>query len=134
MVERKSLADDRDKRDNRKQTGMFGEAAACDYLLSKNYSVLERNWRCRSGEIDIIAEHEGRLVFIEVRARKQNGRFGTAAESVDRRKQQKVRETAQVYLRSAGRSNASVRFDVIAITINRTDETIVECKHYEGAF
>jgi putative endonuclease len=134
MVERKSSADERDKRDNRKQTGMFGEAAACDYLSSKSFLVLERNWRCRSGEIDIIAEHEGRLIFIEVRARKLGGRFGTAAESVDRRKQQKVRDTAQVYLRSAGRANVSVRFDVIAITISRMDETIIECKHYEAAF
>jgi putative endonuclease len=138
MVDRESESErtpnEKEKRDTRKQTGMIGEAAAYDYLIQNSYSILERNWRCRSGEIDIIAEQEGRLIFVEVRTRKIGGRYGTAAESVDLRKQQKVRSTAQVYLRSAGHANAAIRFDVIAITINRIDETIIECKHYEGAF
>ena len=134
MVERDSSAGRHHKRDARKQTGMYGEAAALDYLTNEGYTIRERNWRCRSGEIDIIAEHEGRIIFVEVRSKTLGGRYGTAAESVDRRKQQKVRDTAQVYLRSGSRSDASIRFDVIAITISRMDETIVECKHYKGAF
>lgn len=132
--ERERTNTEKEKRDTRKQTGMIGEAAASEYLIKKSYSIVERNWRCRSGEIDIIAEHEGRLVFVEVRTRKLGGRFGTAAESVDRRKQQQVRNTAQVYMRSAGHANTAIRFDVIAIAINRMDATVVECNHYEGAF
>ena len=122
------------KRDRRKQTGELGENAACGYLTEAQYSIVERNWRCRSGEIDIIAEYEDRLIFIEVRARREGGRFGTAAESVDYRKQQKVRNTAQVYLRSIGRLDASLRFDVIAVTIDRIEDKIIACKHYQGAF
>lgn len=134
MGEGKGEAKDQIKRDARKHTGKIGEAAACIYLTEAKYSIINRNWRCRTGEIDIIAEQEDRLIFIEVRARMAGGRFGTAAESVDHRKQQKLRNTAQVYLRSIGRSDASIRFDVIAITLNRMDESIVECKHYESAF
>lgn len=104
------------------------------FLEDANYTLIERNWRCRSGEIDIIAEAGGRVVFIEVRTRIEGGRFGTAAESVDSRKRQKVRDTAQVYLRSIGRASAAIRFDVIAISVSRSEGTIVECKHYEGAF
>lgn len=122
------------KRDTRKLTGELGEKSACEYLMESNYTITERNWRCRSGEIDIIAEQENRLVFIEVRARREGGRFGSAAESVDYRKQQKVRNTAQVYLRSIGRLDASLRFDVITVTIDRIDDKIIECKHYQGAF
>lgn len=134
MVDSEGAANGPLKQDTRQRTGKLGEEAACLYLREADYSIKERNWRCRSGEIDIIAEQSGRLVFIEVRARKAGGRFGTAAESVDRRKQQKVRDTAQVYLRSIGRSDASIRFDVMAISLNRTDDTVVAYKHYEGAF
>ncbi|WP_054029000.1 YraN family protein [Bacillus sp. FJAT-28004] len=134
MVEADGRAERIRKRDTRKATGEQGEEAACLYLIEAKYCILSRNWRCRTGEIDIIAEQSDRLVFIEVRTRKDGGRFGTAAESVDHRKQQKVRDAAQVYLRSVGRSGASVRFDVIAILISRMDETITSFKHYEGAF
>ncbi|WP_138751604.1 YraN family protein [Paenibacillus sinopodophylli] len=119
---------------NRKLTGELGEKAACDYLLAADYAILERNWRCRSGELDVIAELDGRFIFVEVRARTAGGKFGTAAESVDYRKQQKVRNTAQVYLKSIGRIDAPQRFDVVAVTINRLDGGIAECRHYEGAF
>ncbi|WP_424765806.1 YraN family protein [Paenibacillus sp. sgz302251] len=121
-------------KDTRKQTGMLGEDAACRFLLDSNYVIIERNWRCRSGEIDIIAEHDNRIVFLEVRTRKNGGRFGTAAESVDRRKQLQVRETALVYMRSIGRTETAIRFDVIALTMSRQGDEIIECKHYEGAF
>ncbi|MDQ0113059.1 YraN family protein [Paenibacillus harenae] len=119
---------------SRQQLGKLGEDAACDLLESESYRIIERNWRCRSGEIDIIAEHGGRTVFIEVRTRRPGaGRYGTAAESVDTRKQMQVRSTALVYMRSAGLLDSPVRFDVIAVAI-RADGSIVERKHYEGAF
>ena len=84
-------------KDGRKQTGILGEQAACEWL-SRKYSILHRNWRCRSGEIDVIAEDGEVLVFVEVRTRKKSGSFGIPAESVDFRKQQQVRKTAQIFL------------------------------------
>lgn len=128
------MSDSHQSVNNRQQTGKWGEDAACTFLLEAGYFIKERNWRCRSGEIDIIAEHNRRLIFVEVRTRKLGSRFGTAAESVDRRKQQQVRETAQVYMRSSGLANPSIRFDVIAVSINRESGAIIEYKHYEGAF
>ena len=118
---------------DRLRLGRLGEQAACARLLEAGYMIKHCNWRCRSGEIDIIAEQAGRLVFIEVRTRMQGGKFGTAAESVDRRKQLKVRATAQVYMQAVKRSDAAVRFDVIAIEMGLGD-SIQEYKHYEAAF
>jgi putative endonuclease len=119
---------------SRLQLGKLGEDAACSLLEAAGYRIIERNWRCRIGEIDTIAEHDGRTVFVEVRTRRSGaGRFGTAAESVDIRKQMKVRSTALVYMRSAGLLDSPVRFDVIAVAVN-SDESIAECKHIEGAF
>ena len=121
----------------RRQNGRLGEEAACAYLLRLGYVIVGRNWRCRSGEIDIIAEHEGRLVFVEVRSRRyQMNSFGTAAESVDWRKQRQVRATAQMYLRQSGKGEAAIRFDVIAVSLAANDEDgiMAECRHYEGAF
>ncbi|NIK75641.1 putative endonuclease [Paenibacillus castaneae] len=122
------------KNDSRPQTGQLGEEAAYQLLLDADFIIRERNWRCRSGEIDIIAEYESRFVFVEVRTRKEGGKFGTAVESVDHRKRQKVRDTALIYLRSIGKSNALMRFDVIAVSISRQDGSILACKHYESAF
>jgi putative endonuclease len=79
--------------------------------------ILARNWRARSGEIDIIGETDGRLVFVEVRTRRASGRFGTALESVDARKQRQVRETALVYLHATRQAERSCRFDVVAVTV-----------------
>ncbi|MOA52536.1 hypothetical protein D3C78_1758450 [compost metagenome] len=73
-------------------------------------------------------------MFVEVRTRSMGARFGTAAESVDRRKQLQVRGTAQVYLRSCGLADAPVRFDAIALTLNKQDGSVIELNHYEGAF
>ncbi|MCA0754019.1 YraN family protein [Paenibacillus sp. N4] len=119
---------------SRKLTGKIGEDAACRYLEQAGYTVEERNWRCRSGEIDLIAYRDDRLIFVEVRTRRAGGRFGTAAESVNRRKQQQVRETALVYLRSTGKAGVPVRFDVVAVQLSAAGDTVLECRHYEHAF
>ncbi|MFX3631338.1 MAG: YraN family protein [Candidatus Pristimantibacillus sp.] len=124
------------KLDLRKQTGQIGEDAACAYLEEAGYRIIERNWRCKMGEIDLIVSRDDSpelLIFVEVRTRRAGGRFGTAAESVDRRKQQKVTTTVQYYLRMNNLSGNSVRFDVIAIQLERGD-IIDELKHIEEAF
>ncbi|BFT73091.1 YraN family protein [Paenibacillus sp. P36] len=120
-------------KDNRKQLGKLGEDAAEALLISKDYRILERNWRCRTGELDIVAEQAGTLVFIEVRTRRSTGRFGTAKESVDVRKQMKVKETAQFYLHRFQKYENSIRFDVIAVEIS-LDGATTQIEHIQGAF
>ncbi|OCT13832.1 YraN family protein [Paenibacillus pectinilyticus] len=120
-------------KDDRKMLGQQGEEWAASYLLKQDYLIVERNWRCRSGEIDIIAEKENKLIFVEVRTRRPSSRFGTAKESVDYRKQLKVRETAQYYLHRFHKYEQSIQFDVITVEI--TDmQPEPKLVHIQGAF
>lgn len=120
-------------KDKRKELGKLGEDAAEAFLSNLEYRILERNWRCRTGELDIIAEQAGTLVFIEVRTRRTTGRFGLAKESVDIRKQLKVKETAQFYMHRFQKYENSVRFDVIAVEIS-LDGVAPQIEHIQGAF
>ncbi|WP_027084281.1 YraN family protein [Cohnella panacarvi] len=120
--------------DNRAATGRMGEQAAADYLANLGYRIVARNWRCRIGEIDLIAEDGGTLVFVEVRARTNPTKFGTALEAVTPLKQRQVREVAAYYLaQRKSASPPSVRCDVVAVTF-RLDGTIAELRHIPGAF
>ncbi|TVY08800.1 YraN family protein [Paenibacillus cremeus] len=100
---------------SKKQLGALGEAAAEQYLRKLGYTIIGRNWRCRSGEIDLIAEEGDTLIFVEVRTRSSSSQFGTPAESVDFRKQRQVTETAQVYLLQKKQYDRPIRFDVISV-------------------
>lgn len=129
-----SRAKPRRSSDNRAATGRLGESAAADYLANLGYRVIERNWRCRIGEIDLIAEDGGTLVFVEVRSRTNPTRFGTAIEAVTSLKQRQVREVAAYFLaQRKTASSPSMRCDVVAVTF-RHDGTIAELKHIPGAF
>jgi len=99
--------------------GRWAEALAERYLLARDMRLLERNYRIRGGEIDLIMEQAGVTVFVEVRYR-GNAAYGSAAESVDRRKQQRLLRTAEHFLQTHARErpDSSCRFDVIAITGN----------------
>jgi len=112
------------RNDQRKVTGKIGEDLAAAQLVSQGYRILERNWRCRTGELDIIAEHNHTLIFVEVRTRKTNGRFGTAKESVNYRKQKQVRDTAQVYLYQHQQQRGPIRFDVMSVELTTSNELI----------
>ncbi|ANE47523.1 hypothetical protein SY83_15935 [Paenibacillus swuensis] len=124
---------DNASRTNRRKTGAIGEEKAVVYLVTQGYHIIKLNWRCRTGEIDIIAGHADVIVFIEVRSRTSKGRYGTAAESVTVRKQQQVRETAQVYLKTSSSYKAKVRFDVITVYLD-ADNDAVEMSHIQHAF
>ncbi len=95
--------------------GRASEDRAARYLQSKGYKILDRNYRCRMGEVDLIAEEGETLVFVEVKARRTN-RFGSAKAAVDRRKQIRIAQAAQHYLKATGRWGKQARFDVVAIT------------------
>ena len=94
-------------------TGRRGEDLAAEHLRAKGYRIVERNYRCKLGEIDIVARDGDTLVFVEVRRRKTT-RYGTALETVSPTKQRKVARVAQVYLTHTKADE--VRFDVVGIT------------------
>lgn len=121
------------ERFNRRQKGTAAEQAASLYLSSKGYVVVEANWRCRSGELDLIAEYEDGLVFVEVRSRSGSPLQGTPEESVDVRKMRQVRSTAEVYLYMKGQTERKISFDVISVQLNE-DLSISALRHIRNAF
>jgi uncharacterized protein (TIGR00252 family) len=101
---------------SRQETGRRGEEEAVRFLSKKGVKILERNFRDRNGEIDLIGEQDGVLLFIEVKYRGSQ-RFGTPEEAVTPEKQHNICRTALYYLHQTGRTaGTSVRFDVIALT------------------
>ena len=94
--------------------GAKGEEIAVRYLKSRGYRILERNYRVRLGEIDIIAEHGDDLVFIEVKTR-SNILFGSPFESVTKQKKQQLSKVALEYISKKNCHNRSARFDVVGI-------------------
>jgi putative endonuclease len=98
----------------RQQLGQRGEDLACRALESRGYQVLHRRYRTRYGELDVVAQHGGVLVFVEVRAR-ASVRFGHAAASVTAQKQQRVAAMAESYLGLEGLHDRLCRFDVVAV-------------------
>lgn len=95
--------------------GAAAEAAAVAWLEQRGVRILERNWRCRFGEIDIVARDTGSLVFAEVRQR-ANPRFGGAAASIDIHKQRKLAAAAQLYLARHPECHwMPCRFDVLLL-------------------
>lgn len=93
--------------------GKWGEELAAAELRRKGWTVVARNFRCRMGEIDIVAENETFLAFVEVKLR-QNSRFGLACEAVTPAKQRKLRAAAQLYLISHP-TKLQPRFDVVEV-------------------
>ena len=100
---------------NTRKTGQRYEDMAVEYIEKQGYRVLERNYRCRYGEIDIIARHQGYLVFIEVKYRKGADNTG-AFEAVNIRKQKRICGVARWYMMKKRVSeNSKCRFDVVGI-------------------
>ena len=101
----------------RRETGMLGENIACDFLGKNGYHIIEKNYRCPGGEIDIIARQEDTLVFVEVRT-KTNRRFGTPEESITPTKMERLRTVAAHYGQNRSNLPASWRIDVVAIQMD----------------
>ncbi|MES9901228.1 MAG: YraN family protein [Sedimenticola sp.] len=98
-----------------KETGDDAEAQAKSHLESAGLQTVERNYRCRRGEIDLIMRHGSTLVFVEVRYRK-NSTFGSAVESITATKRRRIITAASHYLAVTRLSDSPCRFDVVAIT------------------
>ena len=113
--------------------GAWGEARAAEYLKKKRFALVAAGYRCRFGEIDLIVKDRKFLVFVEVKVRKSDS-YATAYEYVDRRKQDRLRTTASLYL-SQNPTNLQPRFDVIEIYAPAgIDTTRPEIYHMEDAF
>lgn len=116
-----------------KLSGAWGEALAAEYLRKKRYQLVAAGYHCRFGEIDLIVQNRQYLVFVEVKLRKSSN-FAQAMEYVDRRKQDRIRITASMYL-AEHPTKLQPRFDVIEIYAPEGTGTVrPEIRHMEDAF
>lgn len=113
---------------NTKNIGDYGENIAAEYLSRKGHKIIGRNYRTKSGEIDIITLDGKVLVFVEVKTRK-NSDFALAREAVNKKKQQRIKNVAREYITKKYCKYEDVRFDVIEIYTEK--KTI---QHFENAF
>jgi len=120
----RSPADGGDRPDPRRVLGAEGEESAAQWYEEQGYEVLERNWRRREGEVDLIVRRGKTVAFCEVKTRSSD-RFGTGAESVLEAKQRRIRRLASRWLSeltpASGRALVEVRFDVVSITAGRVE-------------
>ena len=102
----------------RRETGILGEKLAGDFLKKRGYRILETNYRCPEGEIDIVARQGDSLVFVEVRA-KSSLKFGSPEESITPAKKEKLRTTAYRYRQSHNNLPPLWRIDVVAVELDQ---------------
>ena len=114
------------KDSDRKRTGKKGEDLAVAYLISRGYRIVERNYKCPLGEIDIVARDGDELVFVEVKSRKSE-EFGDPQLAVGLKKQKKVSRISLAYLKEKHLYPCNARFDVVAIKM-LPDGSTVELK------
>jgi putative endonuclease len=121
--------------DPRHRLGQLGEQLAAEHLVRRGFRILERNYRTRWGELDIVAFDGRTLAFCEVKTRRLGAATGTALEAIHARKRRQVRRMAGSWLsdRAERPSASAIRCDAIAVTFDRA-ERLVEIQHLEGAF
>ncbi|MDR1014238.1 MAG: YraN family protein [Coriobacteriales bacterium] len=115
----------------RKQLGTTGEDLVCTYLESTGVEILERNWKCRSGEADVIAREQEDLVFIEVKTRTSES-AGFPEDAVTRQKRRRYEKIAVEYLFTHDLPSARVRFDVMALLFSGNGKAFL--RHHRDAF
>ena len=111
--------------------GSHGERIAAAYLTGSGLHVLDRNWRCREGELDIVAREGSALVFCEVKTRRGTG-FGHPVEAVVAAKQRRLRILAQRWLSAHDEHAPDVRFDVVGVLVRTSGPAVVT--HLRAAF
>lgn len=106
---------------NKRKTGSYYEEMAAAYLENLGYRVLEHNYRCTRGEVDLICSQDTYLVFVEVKYRADT-RMGSPLEAVDRKKQRRIRDAAAYYIYSHGMgADCACRFDAVGILGNQIE-------------
>lgn len=116
--------------DSRKKLGAWGEGVAATRLEANGYKIIGRNWRCRIGEIDIIAQQGETVAFIEVKTRKGRS-AGSPEESITPRKAQKLIQTALTWIGENGNDDLDWRIDLIAVELD-TKGKLLRCEHFES--
>ncbi len=104
--------------DHRQKLGRWGEQLAAQYLESHGYKVLERNWRCRRGEIDLVAKEGDVLVFVEVKTRRGRD-YGTPEEALTRYKVKRLLELGQRYILEHDLEDVEWRVDLVAVELDQ---------------
>lgn len=115
----------------RKKLGRDSEALAARYLEEKGFQILERNFRCSLGEIDLIAQEGKYLVFVEVKSRRSL-QYGAPSLAVNWHKQRKIVQLAQTYLKVKKLIKTSCRFDVVSVFAPK--DSLAQIKHIPNAF
>ncbi len=113
------------------KSGVWGELYAVRFLRDNGYKIITGNYRRRVGEIDIIAQKDNVVCFVEVKTRGENS-LATPSESVDSFKQEKIRATASLFVRKFG-ADYDMRFDVIEVILDRNYNKL-QLKHIKDAF
>ena len=113
--------------DDRKQLGAWGERVAATHLEAKGYRILQRNWRCARGEIDIVAQAGQMLVFVEVKTRRGRD-MGAPEQGVTAGKARKLLQVAQYYLLDHDLDDADWRVDLVAVELDRRGK-LLRCEH-----
>ena len=118
------------KKASTKEKGQEGERLAARFLEKQGFRILDRNYRNRLGEIDILAEDRGTLVFVEVRTLKASAGH-SPEETIQWKKQQRISRTALAYIQYKRLEDRPARFDVVSITLDGTGSTL---RHIPDAF
>jgi putative endonuclease len=120
---------------SRQKLGQAGESAAAQHLVRRGFSILERNFRTRWGELDIVAFDGRALVFVEVKSRRAGPAGAVPLESVHPRKRRQVRQMAGRWLseRPDHPWAAVIRFDAVGVVFDRSGQ-LISLEHLEGAF
>lgn len=122
----------RHKAKSRKELGQIAEDHAARYLRAQGYHVIERNYRAPTGEIDLIAEHDGAVVFVEVKSRSTD-EVAQPRDSVTPGKQRRIVRTAAAWLSAQGGRERKTRFDVVEVGVS-PDGRVEKVELIEGAF
>lgn len=112
--------------------GTFGEKYAVKYLKKKKYKILEKNYKTKVGEIDIIAKDRDFLVFLEVKSRSFDP-LVTGSYAVDQKKRLHIFKTASLYMKQK-KTALQPRFDILELEIDRNKKKVISYNHYENAF
>ena len=116
----------------KKEIGNFGEKIAEQYLKQKGYIILDKNFECRQGEIDIIALDKKEIVFVEVKTRRSN-KYGTPSEAVNKIKQKHMFQSIKYYLYIRNLTEEFIRIDVIEVYIKDNEYKVNHIKQaFEG--
>jgi putative endonuclease len=118
--------------DSRMKLGAKGEKRAAKFLKRKGYKIIQRNYKCKSGEIDIIARHNDSIVFVEVKTRSTD-EFGAPQYAITSAKRNHLSKVALYYIKEKRLINQSCRFDVVAVKFSQRSRK-PEIEHIENAF